>query len=451
MKASDFGQGFHWGIASSAYQTEGAFNADGKGPSIWDIFTTMPGKTKGNAAFGCDFYNRYMQDIILMHYMNIPNFRFSISWPRILPEGKGRVNEKGIDFYDAVIDYCLEIGVQPWITLYHWDLPQSLQDTGGWTNRDIVGWFADYAELCLKRFGDRVINWMVLNEPLVFTGAGYFMGMHAPGKKGLSNFLPAAHHAVLCQAIGGRIIKSYRDKQAGTTFSCSPIHPLNDQMQHIEAARLADVVTNRMFLEPLLGMGYPIGDFRLLNQMEKYMRPGDEDMMRCDMDFIGIQNYTREVVQYSRFIPYLNAKVLKASERLAQATTMDWEIYPEGIYEILKKFGSYKQIKKIIVTENGAAFDDQLSGNGKVEDEQRISFYQDYLEQVLKAKREGVPVDGYFAWSFTDNFEWAEGFSKRFGLVYVDHKTGRRYIKSSGHWFRGFLETAGERSGRLAV
>ncbi len=453
MHSSCFGEHFTWGVASSAYQTEGASVADGKGLSIWDVYTSLPqhlqkGMNAGNA---CDFYNKYMHDIILMHYMNVKNFRFSISWSRIMPEGAGRINEQGIDFYNRVIDFCLEMGIKPWITLYHWDLPYALELMGGWTNRNIIRWFSDYVELCVKKFGDRVTNWMVLNEPLVFTGAGYFMGIHAPGKKGLSNFLPAVHNAVLCQSIGGKIIQSHKGLQAGTTFSCAPVDPMNTQPQHAEAAHNVDVLTNRMFIEPLLGLGYPVQDLKLLNQLEKYMLQGDEKLMQCSMDFIGIQNYTREVVRRSSLIPYVGARLVKASKRGAESTAMDWEVYPEGMYRMLKRFSNYKAVKKIIITENGASFHDELLEQ-KVHDPRRIAYLQTYLAQVLKAKEEGVPVAGYFAWSFTDNFEWGEAYSQRFGLVYVDYKTQRRYIKSSGHWFKDFLgEVVTKNAHRIAV
>ena len=443
IHSSHFAENFTWGVASSAYQTEGAYITDDKGLSIWDVFGLLPQHAQKlvHAQTGCDFYNKYMQDIILMHFMNIKNFRFSVSWPRVMPEGAGRVNEKGIDFYNRVIDFCLEMNITPWITLYHWDLPYALESRGGWTNRKIIDWFADYVKLCIKRFGDRVKNWIVLNEPLVFTGAGYFLGIHAPGKKGLSNFLPAAHHAVLCQAIGGNLIKEQKGLSAGTTFSCSPIDPLSNNIHHAAAANNVDVLTNRMFIEPLLGLGYPVQDLKLLTQLEKYMLPGDENLMKCDMDFIGIQNYTREVVRHSSFVPHIGARPVKASRRNVLKTAMDWEIYPEGMYRMLKRFGAYKGIKKLLVTENGASFKDEFLQQ-KIHDPQRIAYMQAYLEQLLKAKEEGVPVDGYFAWSFTDNFEWAEGNSQRFGLVYIDYATQRRYIKSSGHWYKDFLAQA---------
>jgi len=442
MHSSDFGEDFTWGVASSAYQTEGAYLEDGKGPSIWDLFSHREKKIKDNSNGNkaTSFYHRYIQDVILMDFLNIRNFRFSLSWPRLLPDGVGRKNEKGIEFYNNLIDFCLECNIEPWVTLYHWDLPQALEEKGGWTNRDIVGWFEEYVALCIRQFGDRVKNWMVLNEPVAFTGAGYFLGLHAPGKRGLQHFLPAVHHAALCQSIGARAIKSLNGAlQVGTTFSCSPVDPVDKQKHSVEAAQRADVLSNRLFAEPLLGLGYPWQELKVLQGLERYMKPGDETLLQADLDFIGLQNYTREVVRFSTIMPYLNARLVKASRRSVPHTDMDWEIYPEGIYRVLKRFHQYKGVKKIIITENGAAFPDKLE-DGHVHDVDRISFFEQYLAQVLRAQQEGVNVAGYFAWSFTDNFEWAEGYSKRFGLVYVDYPSQRRIVKSSGFWFQHFLQ-----------
>lgn len=438
-----FGKDFHWGVASSAYQTEGAPQEDGKGLSIWDVFTRRPGviKNNHNGNRATDFYRRFIQDIILMEFLGIRNFRFSLSWPRLIPEGTGRKAEKGIEFYNRVIDFCLECGIEPWITLYHWDLPQTLEEKGGWTNRDMIRWFEDYVVFCIQQFGDRVKRWMVLNEPMAFTGAGYFLGLHAPGRKGLSNFLPAVHHAALCQAQGIRVIQSLNARlKVGTTFSCAPVDGLDATRFSQEAAQRVDVFSNRLFVEPLLGLGYPWHEVKVLQQLERYMQAGDEQLLRAKPDFIGLQNYTREVARHSTLMPYLNARLVKASKRGVSATAMDWEIYPEGIYRALKRFQAYDNSIEIIITENGAAFPDRLE-DGHVDDSDRIQFYQQYLAQVLKAKQEGVNVNGYFAWSFTDNFEWAEGYSKRFGMVYVDYATQRRIIKASGFWLQNFLSS----------
>ena len=444
INSKDFGKDFTWGVSTSAYQIEGAHDADLKGLSIWDEFANQKNHIasdhNGNTA--CHFYHHYIDDLKLMHSLGIRNFRFSISWPRILPYGKGLVNLKGIDFYNRLIDECLSLGITPWVTLYHWDLPLELENKGGWTNRDIVGWFSDYVALCVKSFGNRVKNWMILNEPMVFTGAGYFLGVHAPGKKGLSNFLAATHHVTICQAEGARIIKSiYPNAHVGTTFSCSYIEPYSTKSKDIEAASRIDVLLNRLFLEPALGLGYPVKKIPLLNRIEKYMQAGDERLLAFDFDFIGIQNYTREIVKHSFFTPFMKAKIVKAEERNVPLTAMNWEIYPEGIYHVLKLYDEYPGVKKIIITENGVAFHDEMD-NGKVNDPERINFYTQYLQQVLRAKNEGVKVEGYFSWSFTDNFEWAEGYRPRFGLVYIDFESQERILKESAHWFKSFLNTA---------
>lgn len=447
LKPTDFGSDFFWGVSVAAYQTEGAHDKDGKGPSIWDTFTLKKGATyqAQNGQIACDFYHRYQEDILLLKAMKIPNFRFSLAWSRLLPSGHGEVCPQGVAFYNRVIDFCLECGIRPWITLYHWDLPQALEDRGGWTNRDILGWFEDYVKRCASLFGDRVKHWMVLNEPMVFTGAGYFLGVHAPGKKGLKNFLPTVHHATLCQALGGKVIRELiPDAQVGTTFSCSQITAFSEKSKDILAAKKADALLNRLFLEPVLGMGYPSEHLPVLNRLDAYKKDGDDRRMRFDFDFIGIQNYTREVVRHSYTVPYLRAKIVPATQRNVETTLMDWEIYPQSIYHMIAKFNSYAGVRKIIITENGAAFTDEVK-NGAVHDPQRLHYLQEYLYQVHQAKRDGHKVSGYFAWTITDNFEWAEGYYPRFGLVYTDFSSQQRIIKSSGKWYRDFLGSCGQK------
>ncbi|SHL99749.1 GH1 family beta-glucosidase [Mucilaginibacter sp. OK098] len=437
-----FGDDFIWGVSVAALQIEGACDADGKGESIWDVFAAKKGKILNGdvPSKACDFYNQYQQDIDLIKQLNIPCFRFSISWTRIFPNGTGEINQAGIDFYNQVINYCLEKGVEPWVTVYHWDLPHALELKGGWTNRDIVGWFEEFTTVCARNFGDRVKNWMVMNEPGVFTGAGYFLGIHAPGRTGLKSFLPAIHHAVLCMAAGGRLLRNIvPDAQIGTTFSCSYIEPYSDRSKDINAAKRVDALLNRLFIEPVLGLGYPINEVSALKGITKYFQPGDEDAMKFDFDFIGVQNYTREIVKNSFFTPYVGASLVKAEKRGVPLTNMKWEVYPPSIYQMIKKFNGYPQIKNIIVTENGAAFPDQVT-DGAVNDPKRVAYLQSYLQQVLKAKNEGLKVNGYFIWTLTDNFEWAEGYHPRFGLIHVDFETQQRIVKSSGHWYAGFLK-----------
>ncbi|HUZ58715.1 MAG TPA: GH1 family beta-glucosidase [Hanamia sp.] len=441
LSKDDFGKEFTWGVSTAAYQIEGAYNLHSKGKSIWDVFVKQRNKIFQNqhGEIACDFYNRYSNDICLMGRLNFPNHRFSVSWSRIIPDGIEKINRHGIDFYNRVIDLSLELGITPWITLYHWDLPYELEKKGGWVNRDIIEWFGNYISICVKYFGDRVKNWIVLNEPMVFTGAGYFLGVHAPGKKGLSNFLAATHHAILSQSHGARIIKSMQPQsKVGTTFSCSYIEPYRPGEKNKNAAKRVDALLNRLFIEPLLGIGYPNKDLPVLNRIEKFMKQNDELDMRFDMDFIGLQNYTREMVLHSPFMPFVRGRIIKADKRNVETTLMNWEVYPESIYHVLKKFSSYENIPPLIITENGAAFHDKLE-NGKVHDPKRLNYLQKNIEQVLRAKNEGVNITGYFVWTFLDNFEWAEGYYPRFGLVYVDFATEKRIIKSSGYWYSNFL------------
>ena len=439
-----FGDDFIWGVSTAAPQIEGSCDVDGKGASIWDVFAAKKGKILNgdNPSTACDFYNRYEEDIDLVKKLNIPNFRFSISWSRILPQGTGEINELGIAYYNRVIDYCLKQGIQPWVTVYHWDMPHLLELKGGWTNREVIGWFTNYVSVCAAAFGDRVKHWMVMNEPSVFTAAGYFLGIHAPGRSGIKNFLPATHHVILSMVAGARVLRStLPDIEIGTTFSCSYIEPLSDKARDVAAARRTDALVNRLFIEPVLGLGYPIDQIPILKDISKYVQPGDEDNLQFDFDFIGIQNYTREIVQYSFFTPYINASQVKAENRKVALTSMRWEVYPPAIYQMIKKFNGYPQIKRLIITENGAAFPDEVV-DSKVDDPKRVDYIREHLQQVLKAKNEGYKVSGYFIWTLTDNFEWAEGFHPRFGLIYVDFKTQQRIVKSSGYWYRDFLGMA---------
>lgn len=438
----DFGDDFLWGVTISAFQNEGAFDADGRGLSIWDTFTSRKGKIKDNshAQVATDFYNRYTQDILLAKLLGFTVFRFSFSWSRILPHGTGPVNRAGIDFYHKVIDACLEVGLEPYVTLYHWDLPDTLEKKGGWAHRGVVFAFEEYARICAREFGSKVKHWIVLNEPFGFTALGYMLGVHAPGKFGLSWFLPAVHHALLAQAAAANVLREeVRGAVIGTAFSCSQIVPYTNSEADLKAARRADALFNRLFLEPTLGMGYPTDDFPLLKRIERrYALWRDWDKLAFDFDFIGVQNYFPLVVKYNYFMPILRIAEVKPKYRQVPVTALGWEINGDGLYAVLKQFASYPQVKRLIVTEGGAAFPDELN-NGQVADDNRIAYYQEYLQGVLKARKEGIPVEGYFAWTLTDNFEWAEGYRARFGLVYVDFLTQQRTIKASGYWFRDFL------------
>lgn len=441
LNSKHFSADFTWGVSCSATQIEGAHHAGGKGPSIWDEFSRKKKKILNNdsPAVACDFYHRYEEDISIMKELGIKNFRLSLSWPRILPEGTGAVNSMGIDYYHRVIDACHKAGIEVWVTLYHWDLPEALQKKGGWVNREIIQWFSEYVRVCVSAFHKKIKTWMVLNEPMVFTGAGYYLGVHAPGKKGLSNFLPAIHHAAMCQALGGRVIRNMQPHaQIGTTFSCSYVTPYTNSNRDKAAAKRIDALLNRLFIEPSLGLGYPMETLPFLKKLKKYILPGDEEKLAFDFDFVGIQNYTREVAASAYYIPYMQARLVPAGKRKVFHTAMNWEVYPEAIYEMIQKFSHYKKVKQVFVTENGAAFPDYPE-NEKVQDTERINFLASYLEQVHKAHLENPKLKGYFVWSLTDNFEWAEGYQPRFGLVYIDYKTQQRIVKESGRWYGQFL------------
>jgi beta-glucosidase len=438
---ADFGPDFKWGMTSSSYQTEGAWNLEGKSESNWDYFSRIPGKIENgeNADVTADFYHRYSEDIDLIKAMNFNIFRFSVSWPRILPAGTGAVNSKGLDFYHKVIDKCLSVGIEPWITIYHWDMPQVLEAQGGWANRKMVDWFSEYVDILTREYGSKVKNWIVMNEQLAFTGNGYMNGVFAPGRKSLGAFMKSIHYSVLSNAEGGRIIrKNVPEANIGTTLANTYVEPVDQNEKNIEAATRMDAIMNRLFIEPALGLGYPEDTVPILKKLRSLYEDGDEMKMVFDFDFIGIQYYYRTIAKKS-LMPGMRAKEVMASQRGVPVNVMGGEIYPEGLYHILKKFNQYKGIRNLIVTENGTCVPDKLE-NGRIHDKDRIGYFKNHLAAVLKAKREGVNVNGYFVWSPTDNFEWDKGYSPRFGLVYIDFGTLERYIKDSGFWFKEFLK-----------
>lgn len=350
------------------------------------------------------------------------------------------MNKEGIAFYHRLIDECLKLGLVPYVTLYHWDLPAALEKEGGWTSHLMIRWFSRYVTLCAEEYGGKVKDWIVLNEPFGFTTLGYMLGRHAPGKTGLSNWLPAIHNAALAQAEGGRILrKIVAGAHIGTSFSCSEVMPHTDSPEDQQAAKRLDILLNRLFIEPTLGNGFPREDFRLLEKLELHNKSWKyTERMQFDFDFIGIQNYFPVVVRYNPLIPIVQASEVKARNRKVPCTAMGWEINADSFYRILKRFSLYEGVKEIIVTEGGAAFKDERV-NGAVSDPQRIDYFRDYLLAMLRARDEGANITGYFAWTLMDNFEWAEGYKARFGLIYVDFKTQLRTIKDSGYWFRDFL------------
>ncbi len=443
INAKDFGKNFKWGVAIAAAQNEGAANADGKSPSVWDAFTKA-GKIKGGAKLttACDFYYRYKDDLLLVKALGFTVFRFSIAWTRVLPDGTGKVNKEGINFYHKVIDECLKLGLTPCVTLYHWDLPQELEEKGGWTNYLIIKWFSRFVTVCAEAYGDKVKQWIVLNEPFAFTTLGYMIGKHAPGKTGLVNFLPAIHHAAMAQAEGGRLLRRLVPQAyIGTTFSCSQVIPYTDKKEDVAAANRIDILLNRLFIEPALGKGYPAdSSFNFLDKLHMHNKVWKyTERMQFDFDFIGLQYYFPVTVKHNSYIPIVQASEVKAPARKVPVTSMGWEINAESFYRTIKKIWLYGGVKEIIITENGAAFKDELK-NGVINDMERIAYFKGHLQAVLKAKREGANIKGYYTWTLMDNFEWSEGYHPKFGLVHVDVKTQLRTIKNSGYWWRDFLQ-----------
>ncbi|WP_052273321.1 GH1 family beta-glucosidase [Flavihumibacter solisilvae] len=447
LSAQMFGDDFHFGVAISAAQNEGAILEDGRSHSVWDVFSRKKTATrKGAGPYpACDFYHRYKEDLLLVKALGFNSFRFSISWSRILPDGSGKANPAGIAYYNDVINECLRLGLTPFVTIYHWDLPQVLQQEGGWVSPLINRWFRHFARICAKAFGDRVKNWLILNEPAAFTTLGYLVGKHAPGKRSLDAYLKSVQHAVLAQSEGAAMIRAQvPGARIGTTFSCSEVIPFSSREEDLAAASRVDLLMNRIFIEPLLGMGFPEDDRGLMEKMNRRnLTWKHAEKMQFGMDFIGLQNYFPVVIKHNPFIPLVQASPVKASDRKVPHTSLGWEINPGAFKNIIRRFSQYDGIKELMITENGAAFKDSLN-RGRVQDDARIAYYRDHLTALLQLKQEGMNITGYFAWTLMDNFEWAEGYEARFGLVHVDHATQVRTIKDSGYWWRAFLEYQGK-------
>ena len=401
-----FPNGFAWGAATASYQIEGAWDDDGKGESIWDRFSHTPGKIdngdRGDVA--CDHYHRWQEDIGLMKTMGLRAYRFSISWPRVLPEGSGRVNQVGLDFYSRLVDSLLKAGIEPYVTLYHWDLPQTLQDQSGWPARMIVNAFTEYADLVSRSLGDRVKNWITLNEPHVSAFVGYFEGHHAPGHTNLQEAIAASHHLMLSH---GRAVPLIRTNslgaKVGIALNVSPAVAASPSLADRQAARFEDGRVNRWFLDPLAGRGYPYDITQTYRSDIKCVQPGDLEEIAVPLDFIGINYYFRTIAR-SKSIPEgenLPRTVLHTGE----TTEMGWEVSSDGLYDILGRLRFDYNFPAIYITENGAAFGDQVNPNGQVDDPERLSYIKRHLQQVERAIASGVPVKGYFAWSLLDNFE----------------------------------------------
>jgi beta-glucosidase len=426
---------FVWGAATAAYQIEGAATEDGRGESIWDRFSATPGKVRNGdtGAVACDFYHRYPEDLALAASLGLDAFRFSIAWPRIVPEGRGRVNAKGLDFYDRLVDEILARGLEPYATLYHWDLPQALEDAGGWPERATAEAFVDYVDAVARRLGDRVGSWITHNEPFVASWLGYGWGRHAPGRTSEVDAIAAAHHLLLSHGWATEALRrAAPGARVGITLDISHVDPASDNEADLAAAHEVDGLHNRWFLDPVFRGSYPAD---LLERFRPPVRDGDLAAIAARLDFLGVNNYSRSLVQANPD----GGEPLRVRDAAGRFTDMGWEVYPEGLYRLLVRIRDDYAPPAIYVTENGAAYTDLLDHEGQVRDHERKAFLAEYVAAVGRAVADGVPVAGYFVWSLLDNFEWSHGYAKRFGIVYVDYPTLRRIPKLSAHWYRDLI------------
>ena len=425
---------FVWGAATSAYQIEGAVRAGGRGVSIWDTFTATPGAIRDGSTgeIACDFFHRHRADVALMASGELDALRLSIAWPRVIPAGTGKVNAAGLDFYDRLVDELLEAGIRPFVTLYHWDLPQALEDAGGWPARATAEAFAVYAEVVARRLGDRVHDWATHNEPYCPAWLGYVEGVHAPGRTDVAAGAAAAHHILLSHGLAVDVLRREAPgARVGIVLDSWPQHPATPDERDVAAARNADGIRNRLFFDPVLRGRYPDDVLELLGAAAPPVRDGDLRRIAVPLDFLGVNNYSRQVVRAAA-----DGGLPVTVNPRGALTAMDWEIYPDGLYEVLMRLGREYGAPPMYVTENGAAFDDVRRPDGTVDDPDRISYLEAYLDAIARAVDHGAPVLGYFVWSLLDNFEWAEGLAKRFGIVYVDFETQERIPKRSFHWYR---------------
>jgi beta-glucosidase len=439
-----FPKDFLWGAATASYQIEGASTEGGRGASIWDVFSDTPGKVHNgdNGDVACDHYHRYVADVGLMADLGLQAYRFSIAWPRILPNGTGDVNQVGLDFYDKLVDELLKKNITPYITLYHWDLPQALQDKGGWANRATVDAFVNYAEIVARRLGDRVNNWITHNEPWVVAFLGNEIGIHAPGIKDLSTATQVAHNLLVSHGLAVRALRSclQPEAQIGITLNLGYYDGASDSEADQAAARRGDGYNNRWFLDPLFKGMYPEDMWQIFEGHHPTIADGDFHLITTPIDFLGINYYNRTVLADDSYGNLLKGKQVFPE---AEYTEMNWEVYPEGLYKLLTLVQNTYNPAALYITENGAAYVDEISADGHVHDERRTAYLQGHFEAAHRAIADGAKLRGYFVWSLMDNFEWAFGYSKRFGITFVDYATQKRTLKDSALWYRQVIQANG--------
>jgi beta-glucosidase len=443
LARSDFASDFLWGCSTSSYQIEGAVHEGGRVASIWDTFTAKPGAIRdgSSGAVACDHYHRWPEDLDLARELGTNAYRFSIAWPRVFSARGAAPNEEGMAFYSRLVDGMLERGLQPWATLYHWDLPQYLQDEGGWANRATVDAYLEFADLVTRRLGDRVKHWITHNEPWCTAMHGNFDGVHAPGLRDFRTALQVCHHVLLSHGLAVPLIRNnVKDAQVGITLSLHPISAASESAADRAAARRQDGLRNRWFLDPLFGRGYPADTWALCGDDAPDVHDGDLAAIAAATDFLGVNYYFPETVADApdAAAPRTRVVDLPGKER----TAFGWEVAPEGLVTLLGRIAADYAPENIYITENGSTYEDVLTGDGEIDDIERRDYLIRHLDAMKQSIKNGVNVKGYFAWSLLDNFEWAEGYLRRFGLTYVDFSTQRRTLKLSGKWYRGFL--AGE-------
>ena len=439
VSSADFGAGFLWGCSTSAFQIEGAAHADGRVDSIWDVFCRQPGAIGdgSNAEVACDHYQRWEADLDLAQALGVKAYRFSIAWPRIFGDGHAP-NQAGLDFYSHLVDGMLARGLQPWATLYHWDLPQALQEQGGWASRDTIDAFAQFTAHVTQCLGDRVKHWITHNEPWCTAIHGHLDGNHAPGIRDVKTAMQVSHNVLVSHGRALAVIRAnVPGAQAGITLSLHPLRAASDSCADVAATARHDGLRNRWFLDPLHGRGYPAEIVQALGQAAPVVKAGDMALIAAATDFLGVNYYFPEVVQDAPGHGALGLRIVHPDN--LERTAFEWEVAPDAMVTLLADVHRTYRPAVIYLTENGSTYEDVVGPDGQVDDPERRSYLQRHLSALYQAVRQGIPVKGYFAWSLLDNFEWAEGYARRFGLAYVDYATQERRLKSSGVWFQQWL------------